>query len=127
MIVNKPQIEDPTRERRMEWWKEARFGMFIHYGAGPSVFGWGCYGRPTQKGNSVYLVQTKYMGSAFTLAGAGATVKRIEWLARGQDLRFEQDGDYVKICGQPETPPDPIAPVVKITFEEPPTLTPYPG
>src|SRR5437016_14452070 len=23
---------DPTRERRMQWWHEARFGMFIHWG-----------------------------------------------------------------------------------------------
>ena len=23
---------DPTRERRMKWWHDARFGMFIHWG-----------------------------------------------------------------------------------------------
>ena len=26
------QPEDSTRERRMKWWHEARFGMFIHWG-----------------------------------------------------------------------------------------------
>ena len=25
-------VEDPTRDERMEWWREARFGMFIHWG-----------------------------------------------------------------------------------------------
>ncbi len=24
--------EDASRERRMKWWHEARFGMFIHWG-----------------------------------------------------------------------------------------------
>ena len=27
-----PQPGDETRERRMQWWREARFGMFIHFG-----------------------------------------------------------------------------------------------
>ncbi|HUI56400.1 MAG TPA: alpha-L-fucosidase [Bryobacteraceae bacterium] len=27
-----PQIGDSTREARMKWWHEARFGMFIHWG-----------------------------------------------------------------------------------------------
>ncbi|MGB0372777.1 MAG: alpha-L-fucosidase [Opitutales bacterium] len=25
-------IDDPTREARMQWWREARFGLFIHWG-----------------------------------------------------------------------------------------------
>ena len=28
-----------TRERRIAWWRDARFGMFIHYGI------YSCYGR----------------------------------------------------------------------------------
>ena len=34
-ILSKPEYERElarTREARMGWWKEARFGMFIHYG-----------------------------------------------------------------------------------------------
>jgi alpha-L-fucosidase len=27
-----PEEPDPTRVARMQWWREARFGMFIHYG-----------------------------------------------------------------------------------------------
>lgn len=23
---------DTSRDKRMKWWREARFGMFIHYG-----------------------------------------------------------------------------------------------
>ncbi|MFB3826879.1 MAG: alpha-L-fucosidase [Bryobacteraceae bacterium] len=26
------QTPDPARERRLQWWREARFGMFIHWG-----------------------------------------------------------------------------------------------
>src|SRR3954447_24934036 len=26
------QSDDPTRQRRMQWWHQARFGMFIHWG-----------------------------------------------------------------------------------------------
>ncbi len=26
------QVSDPAREKRLEWWREARFGMFIHWG-----------------------------------------------------------------------------------------------
>src|SRR5215472_11075828 len=25
-------VPDPTRERRMQWWHAAKFGMFIHWG-----------------------------------------------------------------------------------------------
>ena len=34
-IVSKAEYEQQcaaTRDRRMAWWREARFGMFIHYG-----------------------------------------------------------------------------------------------
>lgn len=27
-----PEDPDPTRESRMRWWKQARLGMFVHYG-----------------------------------------------------------------------------------------------
>lgn len=34
-LLNKSEYEEKTaesRDRRMKWWREARFGMFIHYG-----------------------------------------------------------------------------------------------
>jgi len=34
-LMSKPQYEEwtaSTRDARMQWWREARFGMFIHYG-----------------------------------------------------------------------------------------------
>jgi len=34
-ILSKPEYEEKTaasRDKRMAWWREARFGMFIHYG-----------------------------------------------------------------------------------------------
>src|SRR6266404_1955056 len=27
-----PRVDDPEREKRIAWWREARFGMFIHWG-----------------------------------------------------------------------------------------------
>ncbi len=40
------QAQDTTKEKRMEWWREARFGMFIH---------WGVYSVPagTYKGQKI--------------------------------------------------------------------------
>jgi len=35
--TGKPQPGDATREQRMEWWHEARFGMFIHFGVYSSI------------------------------------------------------------------------------------------
>jgi alpha-L-fucosidase len=110
--------------RRVGQWMRTNGGAV--YGAGPSVFQWGCYGLPTQKGNSLYIVQTKYPGSTFTLAGAGTKVERAVLLATGQELTVTQQDDYVTVSGQPETPPDPIAPVVQITFADTPVFTPYP-
>ena len=34
-LLSKPQYEQwtaETRDRRMAWWRAARFGMFVHYG-----------------------------------------------------------------------------------------------
>jgi alpha-L-fucosidase len=41
-----PAKTDPERERRLQWWREARFGMFIH---------WGLYATPagTWKGQQI--------------------------------------------------------------------------
>src|ERR1051326_1650834 len=31
-IIGLGQSADPQRDARMKWWREARFGMFIHWG-----------------------------------------------------------------------------------------------
>ena len=34
-ILSKPEYEQKiaeTRDARMKWWREARFGMFVHWG-----------------------------------------------------------------------------------------------
>ena len=34
-ILSKPEYERwtaETRDRRMDWWRQARYGMFVHYG-----------------------------------------------------------------------------------------------
>ena len=39
-LMSRPEYEkwvDSTRDERMAWWREARFGMFIHYGLYSSV------------------------------------------------------------------------------------------
>jgi alpha-L-fucosidase len=36
-FTGKPQVGDADRTRRMKWWHEARFGMFIHFGVYSSI------------------------------------------------------------------------------------------
>ena len=36
-FTGKPQPGDADRERRMQWWHDARFGMFIHFGVYSSI------------------------------------------------------------------------------------------
>jgi alpha-L-fucosidase len=31
-LVAQPAAPDPERDKRLQWWREARFGMFIHWG-----------------------------------------------------------------------------------------------
>ncbi len=57
----------PTHDKRMEWWREARFGMFIH---------WSIYSVPagTYKGQ-----QTRNIG---------------EWIMRNFDIPVAEYADY---------------------------------
>jgi len=32
LSAGRPTETDPTLERRIKWWREARFGLFIHWG-----------------------------------------------------------------------------------------------
>src|SRR5581483_7614238 len=36
-FTGRPQPGDADRERRMQWWHDARFGMFIHFGVYSSI------------------------------------------------------------------------------------------
>src|SRR5580765_4547985 len=60
---------DPQRDARMKWWREARFGMFIH---------WGVYSVPagTYKGQ-----ESKHIG---------------EWIMRDFDIPVAEYADYTK-------------------------------
>jgi hypothetical protein len=91
------------------------------------VFEWACYGVPTQRGNCIYLLQDKYLGSEFCITGAERAVRGVRLLATGQELTFRQDGDRVRISGLPPNPPDPICTVVRITFDGEPKWTPFPA
>jgi len=97
------------------------------YGSVPSALEWACYGVPTQRGQCTYLLQDKYLGPEFCIAGAGRTVKEVRLLATGQELAFRQDGDRVHISGLPRNPPDRVCPVVRITFDGEPAWVPFPA
>ena len=51
-IIGKPGESQEQRDARMKWWREARFGMFIH---------WGVYSVPagTYKGKQVPGIDRK--------------------------------------------------------------------
>jgi hypothetical protein len=96
------------------------------YGTTRSVFQWGCYGLPTQKGRCVYLIQDKYLGPEFVLAGVGTPVSQVELLATQRRLTFRQEGSRLFVSGLPPSPPDPLCTVVKITFEGEPRWAAFP-
>src|ERR1051325_10210367 len=59
----------PSHDRRMEWWREARFGMFIH---------WGVYSVPA---GTYHGEQSKHIG---------------EWIMRDYNIPVAEYAQYVK-------------------------------
>lgn len=97
------------------------------YGTSRSVMPWNSAGLPTQKGNAVYQIMTKYVWPEFVLAGAGARLQHAEMLGSDRELPFKQDKTRIVVAGLPRTPPDPVAPVLKLSFESTPTFVGFPA
>lgn len=79
------------------------------------------YGHQTRKGNALYLIIRFWdRRNTMTLAGLSTPVNRVTLLTSGQELAFEQSGDYLTISGLPEEPPTDLFPVIKVVCDGPP-------
>src|SRR5258708_28663847 len=74
-VTNDPVVADwqkefgPTHDQRMKWWREARFGMFIH---------WGVYSVPA---GTYHGEQSKHIG---------------EWIMRDFNIPVAEYAEYAK-------------------------------
>lgn len=81
---------------------------------------WCSHGPLTAKGNSLYLLVRRWPGRTLTLAGVECRVRAVTLL--GQELSFEQTGGRVIINRLPDTPSDPVCPVIRFDCDRPPAL-----
>lgn len=114
-----------AKNQRMKWWRDAKFGMFVH---------WGCYsvlGRGEQIMARDWMPFDEYTELAEKFDPdpdwadqiADQAVRSATMLCTGEELTVEpMRNARWKISGLPETPPCDLAPVIKIEFEAPPYL-----
>ena len=81
-----------TRDARMAWWREARFGMFVHYGL-YSVRGRQEWAMAVENYDVAeyekYAVQLQtYARALGQITGRSVTEKYIYSMARGKEIRI---------------------------------------
>jgi alpha-L-fucosidase len=86
------------------------------YGAGRAPFGAPALGLSSRAGNKIYLLVQRWSGSTVPFAWCGSPVVAAKVLSTNQSARIEQRGDRVWLHDLPEYPPDPIMPVIELTF-----------
>lgn len=86
------------------------------------------YGMWTCKGATAYCALFYYPGDPLVVSKVGPAVRSARLLTTGEPLRVEPaaNGRFL-IRGLPDDPPDPLAPVVEVTFEGPPRALLSPG
>jgi len=94
------------------------------YGAGRCPLQWGYFGYPTMVGNCLYLLTTKWLGSAMTVGMIKSPVRRAVLMATGQEIEFEQVEDRLWLRGMPHLPPDRWAAVIKLELVGEPEVYP---
>lgn len=74
----------------------------------------------TRKGNIGYWCIFRWPGSTATAVMVGTPVKRVTLLATGEEFQFQwnEATGRLKISGLPALPPDPLASVLKVEFED---------
>lgn len=83
--VNKKDKEDLKQDEKMEWWREARFGMFIH---------WGLYADPAGEWNGERIPGI----SEWIMARAEIPVKEYEKIAESFNPRKYDAEAWVKLA-----------------------------
>lgn len=94
------------------------------YGSERCPLQWGSFGWPTLVGNNLYLICAKYPGPEAVVGMIKSPVRSATLLCTGQELPFEQREDRLRITGLPEASPDPIAPVIRLSFDSRPEVYP---
>ena len=155
---------DKPMRPTIEWFLEARVGMFVHWGLysvlgrGEQIMwrdlmplkeyeGYAADFRPapawakklaekaadngmwTCRGRTANITLFTYPGETPPVSKIGPDIRSAEWLGTGQKLKIEKDvNGRTLIRGLPDTPPDVLAPVVKVEFEAPPyAITDFPA
>ena len=94
-----------------------RYGDSI-YGSRRSTVGYSSFGQFTQRGNTIYLHVDYWLGTELVLAGVAARVKTARFLDGGKPVRFEQDGEWIRLKDLPAAPPYQLGPVIAVEFAE---------
>ena len=83
---------------------------------------WAAQGPMTVKGNALYHLVRRWPGSTHTISGLQATVKSVTLLGSNQPVTFTQQADKVVCTGLPDTPPDPVCPVLRFECDREPSV-----
>jgi len=85
---------------------------------------WSHQGPFTRRAHSLYHLVRYWPGSSITIAGLDTEVESVSLLGASSigACELEQHGDKVTICGLPETPPDPLCPVLRLDCRQVPSL-----
>lgn len=98
----------------------ARNGEAI-YGPGDHSMPFNLWGESLARGNDLFLFLLRYFGKEFVVGGLGPRV--LDARVLGTDIRpvAHRRGNRTFITGMPETAPDPLLTVVKLTLDGPPS------
>ncbi|MBN1670951.1 MAG: alpha-L-fucosidase [Kiritimatiellae bacterium] len=106
-----------------------RHGEAVHGTAPAGIYGLSgreqgpCFhhGMWTCKGSTAYLSVFRWPGRELILSQIATPVRSATLLTTGEPLEVEAiSNGRTLIAGLPESPPDPLAPVLKVEFEAPP-------
>ena len=83
---------------------------------------WIAHGPMTARGHALYLLIRRWPGTVLTLAGLEGRVRKATLLGSGRQVRFVQKGSRVMLTGLPDTPPDPVCPVIRLDCDRRPAV-----
>ena len=84
---------------------------------------WTLNGPLTAKENNLYWMLRRYPGRSFALCGLEATVRSVHLLGESpRPVSFRQNGGKVTFDGLPDSPSDPLCPILRIACDRAPVL-----
>jgi alpha-L-fucosidase len=83
---------------------------------------WCSHGPLTARGNILYCLVRRWPGSTLTLAGVEGKVRNAILLGVNRTVPFRQYDGRVIVSGLPDTPPDPVYPVLRLECDRPPAV-----